>query len=150
MKPSRSLWEAMIDLLAADAGTLAPPANAMHVHLAIANFIPGLDLDIGTLTEATFTGSAAKSVTLGAQTVLVDPVTGKRKIQLGEPVGGWTWICTVAPAVAETVYGVYVTDNADAVLIGSFLLDTPVVIQAVDESVVVGKIDLAFDESSPS
>ena len=69
MIPTRALWTAIADLLAADANTLAPAALANHVHLAAAPFTPSLDLELGDLTEATFVGSAEKNTTVGAQQV---------------------------------------------------------------------------------
>jgi len=97
MQISRDLWEQYQDLLAADTTTLASVA-ANHVHLVIAAFVPSLNLsDIGTLTLATFTGSAPKNVGTGTQQTFYDVVAGRRVLQLLEPAGGWTWICTATP-----------------------------------------------------
>lgn len=149
MQPTRALWRRGPDLLAGDTVTLAQAANALHVHLAINNFTPGLDLELADLTEATFTGSAAKNVGLNAQPIYYDGVDGLLTIRLLEPVGGWNWECTADPAAPETVYGVYVTDNADAILYGSQLLDSPVTIDAADQGVGVGDLTLKFSVSSP-
>ena len=150
MKPVRSLWQAQADLLAADPATLAPAMNANKVHLAINNFTPSLDLVLADLTPATFTGSAAKDVGTGTQPTYYDVATGKYTIRLLEPVGGWNWVCTVDPAAPETVYGVYVTDNAGTTLLGAQLLEEPVVIDAAGQGVGIGDLLLAFDTASPS
>lgn len=148
MIPSRELWQAIIDAAAADTAYLAA-ATAMHVHLAAAPFVPGLDLDLGTLTEATFTGSAAKSAGTGAQPVSFDVPTGFEIITVKEPAGGWSWVCTVDPGAPETIYGWYITDTADAVLLGSGLLEGPVTVDAAGQGLSVPRIILSFAESSP-
>lgn len=96
MQPNRALWEAIQDLIAADTGTLAA-ASAMHVHLAAANFNPTLDLALGTLVEATFTGSAALNCGTGTQPTYYDMVEGFRVVELKEPAGGFHWTCTATP-----------------------------------------------------
>jgi len=148
MIPSRELWQAIIDAAAADTAYLAA-ATAMHVHLAAAPFTPGLDLDLGTLTEATFTGSAAKSAGTGAQPVSFDVPTGFEIITVKEPAGGWSWVCTVDPGAPETIHGWYITDTADAVLLGSGLLEGPVTIDAAGQGLSVSRIILSFSETSP-
>lgn len=148
MKPSRALWEAMQDLLAADTGTLGAVA-AMHVHLAAAAFTPSLDLALGTLTEATFNGSAAKNAGTGTQQVFYDQESGARQIQLLEPAGGWTWECAVTPGSPETIYGYYVTDNADAVLLGAALLGSPLTISAAGQGLTIPRVTLSFLLTSP-
>lgn len=148
MKPSRVIFDALANLLAVDTGTLAAVA-ALKVHLAAASFTPGLDLDVATLTEATFTGSAAKLVTIGPQTVYYDALTGLLTIELLEPVGGWHWGCTVDPVSPETIYGIYVTDNASAVLIGSLLFPVAIVISLAGQGLDYGFLTLQFSVGSP-
>lgn len=123
------LLDALVNLLAADTVTLANVA-AMQLHLAAAPFTPSPSLAIGSLTEATFTGSTALAAGTGTQQVFVDPVTGLRSIDVKEPAGGWHWKCTATPGAAETIYGVYLTDNTGAVLYASALFDAPIVISA--------------------
>lgn len=141
------LREAAVDAIAADAGTIAPAANACHVHLVIADFDPDGETDVTALTLATFTGSAAKSAGIGAQQSFVDQQEGKRVVQLLEPAGGWTYICTVAPAAPETVYGVVVTDNADAVTLAAGKLDAPVTVSEVGHSVSIDNLRLSVPVS---
>ena len=148
MIPSRELWQAIIDAAAADAAYLAA-LTPMHVHLAIAPFVPGLDLDLGTLVEATFTGGADLNAGTGAQPVSFDVPTGSEIITVKEPAGGWSWVCTVAPGAPETVSGWYVTDTADAVLLGSGLLDAPVTIDDAGQGLSIPRITLSFAENSP-
>lgn len=148
MVPSRALFEAMIDAMAADTAFLAA-ATAMHVHPVVNNFVPSQTISLGSLTLATFTGGAAKNCGVGAQTVFLDPIANLLLIQLLEPAGGFTWECTVTPASPETVYGYAVTDTADAVLLGTALLDTPVAISVAGQGFSVPYIRLRFLNTSP-
>jgi len=149
MQPSRGLWRRGPDLLAADATTLAQAMNALHMHLAAQNFVPGLDLDLGTLVEATFPGYAALDVGLGNQPIFYDALSNLLTIRLLEPVGGWNWVSTGVPGVPETIYGLYLTDNADAILYGSQLLPDPVTISTTGQGVGVGDVTLQFLLTSP-
>lgn len=149
MQPTRSLWRRPCDLLAADTTTLAA-ALALQVHLASAAFTPTLDLLLTDLTEATFTGSAALSLGSGVQSVFYDATTGFLTLKLLDPAGGYKWICTASPAVPQTIYGVYLTDNADAILYGAELLPTPAVISAMGQGIILpGELTLLFDQTSP-
>lgn len=139
MVPTTVIESAMAELLAADTGTLAAVA-AMHVHLIVEPFVPSVNTDFTTLTEATFTGGADKSAGTGTQQVFLDPTTGNRVIQLLEPAGGWTWECTADPVAPQTVYGYVVTDNADAVTYGSELLETPVEITEAGQGLTINNI----------
>lgn len=140
--PTNVINQAMPDLLAADAGTLAPPANANKVHLITSPFVPGPGLDFSLLTEAAFTGGAAKSAGVGAQQSFRDPITSTRIVELLEPAGGWTWICTVAPGAPETIVGIVVTDMAGATTFGGALFDNPITVGAVGDAVVVDNVQV--------
>jgi len=135
--PTRVVTNTIPELVAADATLLADPADAPKAHLITSAFTPGLNSDFSAMTEATFTGSAAKSATAGAQQAYVDPVTSKYVVQLQEPAGGWTWECTADPAATETILGVCVTNQAGDVTYGSMLLDDPVPISAAGQAVPV-------------
>jgi len=142
--PTNVLQASIPPLVAADTAFLAA-VTAMHVHLVLDAISPGLDTDFLTLTEPTFTGGAAKNAGTGAQTTFFDPLTGQRVIQLLEPAGGWSWICTVAPASAETVNAVVVTDTADTVTLGSQVLDDPVTITNIGDAITVGTLQLRLN-----
>lgn len=148
MQPTRALWRAGPDLLAADTATLAA-ATAMHVHLAAAPFTPGLDVSLGSLTEASFTGSAALALGTGAQPIYYDAADGLLTIYLKEPAGGLKWVCTVDPGSPETIYGVYLTDTADAVLWGTMLLDAPLTISSAGQGLEVPYLTFKFSPDSP-
>lgn len=149
MTPSKLLFDAIQSLLAADSATLAPATDANIVSLVINNFTPSQDLVIGDLTLATFTGSAPKAAGTGTQTVYTDPISGERVIQVKEPVGGWTWVCTATPGTPETVYGVILTNDDGTVLLGSQLLDVPVPIVNNGDGFSIAKLWFQFLNQSP-
>lgn len=140
MQPTQALIDRLAALLATDTTTIAPAADAVHIHLAIAPFTPSLELTVGGLTEATFTGYAPLDAGTGAQQHFVDPATTEWVIQLLEPAGGWTWLCTGGTGLPQTIYGIYATDDADAVLYGAELLDAPITISASGQGVTVGQV----------
>lgn len=148
MQPVRDLWKAQADLLVADTATLGAVA-ALKVHLAINSFAPGLDLALGDLTEATFTGSTAIAAGAAPYDAYYDALTGLYTVRVKEPAGGWNWICTAAPAAAETVYGVYLTNSAGTTLWGAQLLPEPVTIDDADQGVGVGDITFQWRVDSP-
>jgi len=137
MIPTAFLASSVPELVAADPAGLATALDAPKVTLIIGGFAPGLTTDIADLDVATFTGSAAKSATVGAQQAFFDPVTSSWCVQLLEPVGGWTWECTADPAAAETVVGFVVTNQAEDITYGSGLLDEPVVISGSGQAVAI-------------
>lgn len=148
MVPGNAILDAIPDLLANDATTLGD-ATACKVKLVASPFTPSADLVIGGLTLATFTGSTPLEPDTGPQQVFVDLATGYRTVQMLEPAGGWTWICTADPVAPETIYGYILTDNAGAVLYGSALLDSTVTVDAAGQAVTISRLIFRFPPTSP-
>jgi hypothetical protein len=148
MQIVRAVWRTQADLMAADPAFLAA-ATSMHVHLYKNALAPELDSVLGDFTEATFTGHTALAMTSGVQPVYYDALTGNLTILLQSPAGGLHWICTVTPVVPETIYGVYVTDTANAVLIGAVQLPTPQTISAAGQGIEVPDLTVQFLQQSP-
>jgi hypothetical protein len=144
MLASNVILDALASLLANDPLTLAPVANAVHVHLAVNAFTPGPGLLITNFVEATYPGSAAKNAGVGPQQNFIDAVTGQRTVQLIEPVGGWHWVATGLTNLPQDVYGIYVTDNADAVVYGSARLEGPISITAIGQAIDVAQVRFTF------
>lgn len=143
MIPTSKLEDRVRALIAADATQLADPAG-MVVMLIAAPFTPGRGTDAGSLVAATFTGSAPKTPTAGAQASFMDPRNSENVVQLIAPAGGWNWKCTVAPAAPETIYGVAVCNLALTSTWASQLLPTPVTITNVDDAISIGDIRMGL------
>lgn len=134
--PTKDLTDQLASILASDVASLGS-ATACKVHLIAAPFTPGPMTDLADLTEATFTGSAAKAAGTGTQQIGNAPGTGLRWVQMLEPAGGWTFKCTAAPSSPETVYGWVLTDGAGTTTWFSALLPDPVVIADVGDTVAI-------------
>src|SRR5260221_9396342 len=140
MVPTSVIDNALSDLLAADTTTLAPAANANKVHLIKAPFVPGGTADFTGMTEATFTGATALGAGRGTQQSFNGRPGVSRIVQLLEPVGGWHWKCTVAPATAEVIYGYCCTNQAGTVTYGCQLFDTPITIAAIGDAIDIPEV----------
>jgi hypothetical protein len=135
------------ELLAADATTLAPPANANVVALIKANFAPTENLVIGDLTLADFTGSTPLACGLGTQPAGVDPITGDQVIDLKDPVGGWRWETTNTANLPQTIYGYALATDSLVALLAVQLLPTPITLQAAGEAINLGVADMTIVQS---
>lgn len=144
MLPMKLLRLALGNLLAADATTLAPAMDANKTALIAAAFNLNENLALGSLTLATFTGSAPKVGAAGAQQVGTDPLTGDQVITILAPAGGWRWECSAAPGAPQTIFGFCLLDNAAAVLLAAEVLDNPIVITNVGDFIDLGQIPMRF------
>jgi hypothetical protein len=137
MLPVKAVRLQLGALLAADSTTLAPGANGNEIALFINNVTPTENNVIGDFTPATFTGSTAKVLGTGTQNVGVDPTTGEQVITMLDPVGGLNFICTVAPAAPQTVYGFILQTHLGVALLAIGLLPNPVTITNIGDMVAV-------------
>ena len=144
MIPGTNILDRLAALLAGDTTTLAPAAGPVRVHLAIAAFTPGGTLIPGSFTEATFTGYASLLAPVGAQQNFFDPSLGVRVVQLIEPLGGWHWVATNATGLPQTVFGFWVSDNANTVVYGSELLPAPIVLTAANQAIDLPQVRFRF------
>lgn len=143
MIPKKSVRLALGELLAADVDTFAPVA-ANKIALIASNFTPEENLDLGTLTLASFTGSTPLAGASGAQEAGIDPLTGDQKITNLAPAGGWRWECTAAPVAPETIYGYIIINSAGDDWVAVALFDTPYSIAEVGDFVDIGKAEVTF------
>jgi len=144
MIPTNTILDRLATLLATDATTLAHATLAVHVHLFVNTATPGPGSVVGDFTEATFDGYAPLDADVGPQQEFVDPITGNRVVQLIEPLGGWHWETTGVTDLPQTVYGFFVTDNADTVLYGAARLDDPFPLTASGQAVDVDQVRFDF------
>lgn len=143
MLPMIALRQALGTLLAADVPTLAPVA-ANKIALVNAAFSLDENLVATDLTYAAFTGSTPKAGAAGAQGVGNDPLTGDQIITNLAPVGGWRWVCTVAPGAPETIFGFALLNSTLATLLGAAVLDTPITITNIGDEIDLGAVTIRF------
>jgi len=110
---------------------------ATRVGLVKSSFVPSPDLQMTDITMASFTGGEDILVPAPPQLAILDNDSGRVGIIMKEPVGGYRWICSVAPDPAETIYGWIVYDTDDQRIFFSELLPAPVVIAAVGNVVEI-------------
>jgi len=137
MITTKALRAAAANLLAADTATLAA-VSANKIALVKAPFTPGEDIALADLTLADFDGSTAIDVTSGTQPTAYDPNNNDRIIDLKPPAGGFRFETTGTTHLPQTIYGYVLLDNALAVVLATALLDTPVVLSAIDQRVDLG------------
>jgi hypothetical protein len=142
MQATLALREKMAQLLAADATTLAPAADANVIALVIAPFTPTEALVFADLTLADFDGSTPLAVGLGTQAEGLDPLSGDAIISLKDPVGGWRWETTGVTNLPQTVWGyALLNDGLDTVFAAERLI-TPIPLTAVNQVIQLGGLTL--------
>lgn len=140
MTPTQTIIDRVSALLATDTTTLDQATDALKVTLIMANFTPGPDTDIGSLTVATFTGSGAKLAGTGAAQNFRDPSTGQQVVQLKEPAGGWHWQATDAVNLPQTIYGFVVTSNDLSETFGSYKFPVPIQLLSAGDGVDIPQV----------
>jgi len=145
MLPMKAIRLQLGILLAADATTLAPPADANKMHLIMADFALSENLTAAGLTFATFDGSPAIACPLGAQPVAVDPTTLQQLITIKDPLGAYRWVTTGATNLPQAIYGAALTDLAGTTLLGVVKFDEPISLTAIGQQIDLGKVDLVIN-----
>lgn len=135
MIPTLAIRNAAMDLLAADAATMAPPANANKMALVKAAITPSEDLEFADLTLADFDGSTPISAGLGTQPTALDPSTTDSVMDVKVPAGGFRWETTGVTNLPQTIFGYVLLDNGLTTLLAAAAFDTPVVLTAVGQRV---------------
>lgn len=134
----KSVRQQAAKLLAADATTLAPAADANVIALVMNEISPGESLVFGDLTLATFDGSTPIAVGLGTQPTGENPFTAAEVISLKQPVGGFRWETTGVTNLPQTIFGYALLNQAMDAVLATELLDTPVTLTAVDQVIDIG------------
>lgn len=148
MKPTVAIRAAAADLLAANAATLAPAADANKMCLVMAPFDPNEGLVFADLTLATFDGSTPLDVGLGTQPTAFDPTTNDSVISLKPPATGFRWETTGLTNLPQTIFGYALVDNALAVLLAADVFAEPVVLTAINQLVQVDDSEITLQANS--
>jgi len=143
MQSSQALREAMVNLLAADAATLAPAAGDENkLALVKTAFVPAETLLIGDVTLADFDGSTPLLVEDGTQPTALDPFTNDSIIDLLPPAGGFRWETTGVTNLPQTIFGYVLMNEAGTTLLASALFDTPIELTAINQRIDVDAAEL--------
>jgi len=137
-----ALREKAAQLLAADATTLAPAADANVIALVQAPITPGEGLALIDVTLADFDGSTPIAVGLGTQPEGLDPATANAIITLKPPVGGWRFETTGVTNLPQTIYGFVLLNDAMDTLLASESLETPIVLTAVNQVIELSYVHI--------
>jgi len=140
--PTLAVQAQLGELLAADATTLAPAADANEIVLVNAAFVPSTELAIGDLSIADFDGSTPKALGVGTQLCGFDPTTGEQVITMKDPAGGLVWETTGVTNLPQTIFGFAMTNDDGTVLLASELLPEPVTLTAAGQIVSIGQATL--------
>jgi len=135
MTPTLAVREKAMQLLAADAATLAPAALANKMALVMATFNPGESLTLADLTLATFDGATPLDMGIGAQPEALNPGTTDSVIDLEVPAGGLRWETTGTTNLPQTIFGYALLNNAEDTLLASALLEDEVTLTAINQRV---------------
>jgi len=106
-------------LLSAQSGMVAAGLANYHMHLFQNDFMPDKTSLIGDFVEATFDGYADQLVNFSAIYL-----NGSNQAQ--SDAASITWVKGVG-STDNTIYGIYMTDASDAIVIGFEILVTPIV-----------------------
>jgi hypothetical protein len=143
MIPTDLIMEATSASLAEDVNTLAKAlASENKVHLVVGPFVANANTRLEDLTEASFPGYGPLLVGIGPQKEGRDSATGRRKIILKEPAGGWNWEATGVVTPSQTVTGFVVASNDGTETYGSGQLPTPQTVGRAGDLVSVGEVAL--------
>lgn len=135
MQSTAALRIAMLDLLAADATTLAPAMDGNKVALVKAPFSPSENTVIGDLTLADFVGSTPLVCGTGTQPTGLDPFTNDNLCDIKSPAGGFRWETTDVTNLPQTIYGFALLSNDLSTLLACAVFTTPIVLTAVNQVV---------------
>lgn len=135
MQATRALREAMAQLLAANAATLAPAADGNVVALIKAAFTPSEEIVLADLSLANFDGSTPIEAGTGTQPEGLDPNTNDALITILPPAGGWRFETTGTTNLPQTIYGYALLSNDLATLFATEQLAETVTLTAVNQVV---------------
>lgn len=135
-------------LLAADATTLAPAADANMVALIVAPFSNVETLVAADLTLATDHGLAPIACSTGAQEVAVLPNSSSQIITLKPgAVSGFRWVSSGVFPPNIQVFGYALLTNDLATLLAAQALSSPITISDVGQQIDLDPITMQFAQA---
>jgi len=130
-----------MQLLAADATTLAPAQDPPTICLIKTNFTPAESLTVSDITLADFGGSTPIPCATGTQNEGLDPATNNAVISMRGPIGGFRFETTNTANLPQTIFGFCLTNSNQTVLYGAATFDAPVELTTVNQFVDVENAD---------
>jgi hypothetical protein len=150
MIPTRALREKAMQLLAADAATLAPAVLENVIILVMNDIAPSEETVVGDLDEATFDGYAALDCALGTQPEGLDPANNDSLVDILPAAGMFRWETSGVTNLPQTIYGFALLDSTKATLLACERFEDPVTLTAVNQRVEVGTPQLRQQANSVS
>lgn len=140
-----SLYVSFLAAVGMDGG-LHPssPDVPTDITLIQAPFTPGLDVNIGNLSLANFTGSGALSSNTSWSGPNIDPTTRSRYITYPSAIGGNTWLVGDTVNLPQTIYGYVVSEHGTNNTFGSHLLPTPITLQEPGDQIDIGPVTISL------
>lgn len=150
MNPTQVMLDSVATAIASDATVLANPLF-VKVFLVKAPFVPGPNLTVADLTPADFAGSAALANTTAVILQYKDPLTGEWIVEVPPPVGGWHWQTTSGVTnLPQTIYGFACVDNTSAILYGTQLLPTPLLLNGNGQGIDLPNVNFRLANAALS
>lgn len=147
MLPMRAVRLQLGILLAADATTLAPVADANVVALIVNNFTLTENLVIGDLTLGAGNGLDPIACATGAQLVALNAQTGAQLITIKEgAVTGFRWVSSGSIPSPIGIFGYALLNDAMDTVLAATKLQTAVNITAVGQEFNAEPIQMIFNQ----
>jgi len=136
MIPTTALQRRIAELIYNDTTTIGAPGANLAMRLAKAPFTPSRTLTLGDITEADYLGYFP--FTVDSDSLNWDSVNNEWWVTINPVRGGYLYVPSASPALPQTIYGFYLTDEPLTTLYGSALLDVPVPLVNDDTLLLLG------------
>lgn len=121
-------------------------AHALTCGLVMADFLESPAIAWGDLTNATFTGSAAKTISAGVRVTGIDPATGDVLMNIDPPTGGFYWETTATTSLPQTIFGMWLGNDTlgfgNGTLLAAVHLNEPVILAQVNQAVIIPQVTI--------
>lgn len=138
MKPTRAVRQKAMQLLAANADTLAPATDANTMCLIKNAFNETENITVANLELADFDGSTPLAVGVGTQPEGLDPVSSASVVTIKPPAGGWRWEVSGETNLPQTIYGVALMNDDQTVVLATKRFENSIVLANVEQVVNLG------------